>query len=330
MEYASKLRRLGLVSESLRKLDKLDDSGPVLLERAYCHLARWDHSAAAEALLNALTLPMSEKENRSARLKLASSLIGLGAFDSASKWLSDLPEDPKCLELQAQILIARGDYAAANSILKKIPATDVRGRLLMLKWRFVLVLHESPTVQNVRKTEEFRTEARRLGQWEVLRGFDWEVAKTLNDPHLAAKVYFGSPFRALQREILSSPLGALLPSHIIRSDSRWRGQNPKLINPLTGENLPFKSGSSAYRTVMVLLSDYYAPWTVCRLFEALHSDEDFHPEASAKKMQVLLEKVNAKIHNEKIPLELKASPRGFRLRPVNEGMVIVHNDLKAA
>jgi tetratricopeptide (TPR) repeat protein len=342
LEYAYGLRRVGLVSESLRLLDRrMPPSAKTSLQKAFCHIQRWDYGAAAGLLLLALEQHPNENDSRTARVNLAASLVVLGEYDAAAKWLSQLEPECRqhsfhhylnCREIRAQIQVLRGDLTGAKTILNdsiiSVGVGEGPAKLLLKKWQHIIAVAQGPREEARRAMADFKQQVRAAGHWESLRSIDWELARVTNDQELAAKVYFGTPFPAFRQQILSSPFGKNMPDHILRTDSRWSGQKPKLINGLTGQNMPFKFGSLPYRTALLMLSDNYQPWTFYRLFDGLFGDETFNPFSSPNRINQICDRIKTELKKDKIPLELRSSGQGFRLRPRDEGAVIVFDEMR--
>jgi hypothetical protein len=341
-EYACGLRRVGLINESLRILDRrMPPSARTSLQKAFCHIQRWDYGAAASLLLLALEMHPGEAESRAARVNLAASLVVLGEYDAAAKWLAPLESECKqhsfhhylnCREIRAQIHILRGDLNGAKAILNdsilSVGAGEGPAKLMLHKWQHIIDMAQGPREQARRAMAEFKQQVRAAGHWESLRSIDWELARVTGDFDLAAKVYFGTPFPAFRQQILSSEFGPSMPDHILRTDARWKGQTPKLINGMTGQNMPFKFGSLPYRTSLLMLSDNYQPWTVYRLFDGLFGEETFDPFTSPNRIYQICDRIKTELKKKKIPLELRSSGQGFRLRPRDEGAVIVFDEMR--
>ncbi|MGE3682200.1 MAG: hypothetical protein AB7G93_10770 [Bdellovibrionales bacterium] len=331
-----------MISESLRTLERMPPSAMNYLQKAFCHIHHWDYATAAGLLLSALESRPGESVSRASRVNLAASLVVLGEHSAAEKWLNELePEcEPhslhhllNCHEIRAQIHFLRGDFDAAKITLRNAEAmlgNDLDGpaRLLLKKWGYIVDVAQTGYSANQPALDEFKSHIRASGHWESLRSLDWELARVLRSPELAAKVYFGTPFRAFRQQILASEFGPSMPDHIVRTDARWKGGEPRLINGLTGQNMPLKFGSLPYRTSLLMLSDNYQPWTVYRLFDGLFGDEVFDPFHSPNRIYQLIDRIRLEIKTRNIPLDIRSSGLGFRLRPRDDGAVIVFDEMR--
>ncbi len=201
---------------------------------------------------------------------------------------------------------------------------------MLKKWEHIIAVAQGPREEARQAMTDFRHQLRAAGHWESLRTCDWELARVTNDSELAAKVYFGTPYPAFRQQVLSSQFGADLPDHILRTDARWKGQRARLINGMTGQNMPARSGSEIFRAAILMLSDNYQPWTPYRLFDGLHPDQDFDPFTSHAQMRDLCSALDKAINKKKTPLELRASSQGYRLRPCGNGAIIVFDEMRIA
>ncbi|MGE4132285.1 MAG: tetratricopeptide repeat protein [Bdellovibrionales bacterium] len=341
IEYASCLRRVGLIEESLRILDRCGEDPAALLQKAFCFVHIWEYPNAAGILLRLISQNPGEREARVARVNLVASLIFLGELDAAEQWLGPLEAECEhtspllhvnCREFRAQIAFLRGDLKAADHLLEEMEKRTANqvgsSRFSIEKWRHVVNLSKDCSDTNLKALNEYRNRARAEGHWESLRSLDWELAKATGDKEMAIQVYFGTPFAGLRRQILSSEFGSIIPDHFVRVDSRWKGEKHRIVNVMTGENMPFKFGSLQYRAMMLLLSDHYQPWTVYRSFDGLFGDEAFNPFSSPKRVYQLLERIRIEVKKQRIPLELRTSGRGFRLRPIHDGVAIVLDEMR--
>lgn len=342
LEYASCLRRAGLHHEALRIFKRHADLPAAQIQSSFCHIQHWDYAQAAAILVGlAEKSSLSAREARVVKVNLVSSLIFLGEMQTAQSWLNAVLPDCQAhsphlyinaLELQTQIHLAQGDLARArgNIALARplIDQQDGTAQMLLEKWEQILNIAENPTDDAIARLGQFREHIRRAGHWESLRSMDWEVARVTGDERLAAHVYFGTPYMAFRRHVLSTPFGRRIPHHYIRVDSRWDGEGERrLVDGVTGENMLFKFGTVPYRVAMLLFSDFYQPWTIYRIFDGLFPDEAFNPFSSPKRLYRLLERARAEIQSKNLPLEMQTSGNGFRLRPKDDGAVVVYETM---
>jgi tetratricopeptide (TPR) repeat protein len=337
IEYAGCLRQVGLLNEAGRLLERIEPGTDSLMQQAFCYTHGWDYAQAANILLQVLARPnLSERESRIARVNLVSSLNVLNQFEASQQWLRELASECQkhhphlyvnCLELQAQIHHAQGDLAAASETLddaeKHSPQQPGHSGILIEKWRHIVALTDEVTPERLKAFENFKQRVRSLHHWESLRSLDWELARALHNGDLATQVFFGTPYNGFRRQILTSEFGENLPWAYFRADARWQGARGKIINPMTGENMPFKFGSLQYRATMLLMSDNYRPWTVYRMFDGLFGEEAFNPFSSPKRIYQMVERIRDEVIKDGLPMELKTVGKGFRLRPCGDGVIVV-------
>lgn len=335
IEYAACLRRLGLTHQALRALRGVGDQPQALLHQAYCFVQEWNYHASCALLLKFLELEPAPREALVAKVNLITGLIFLNEWDTAEQWLDEV--EPlcriesnhlllNCQELRVQILHHRGRLDEARRCLEQAGklAAGERGvtPLLLEKWGHIVNFDGSEASRA--RLREFQEKVRREGHWETLRHLDWEMASAFEDGDLAKQVYFGTPYPAFRHMILASPLARLIPPQTLRSDARSL-KNALVVDGLTGENMPFKFGSLPYRTLMLMGSDAYQPWTVFRIFDGMFPDEDFDPFSSANRVYQLLDRMRSEIAEAELPIEIQSSGRGFRLRPLGTGAIVLHD-----
>lgn len=326
LEYANGLRRIGLINESLRILDRLPPTAKTTLQRALCHMQRWDFGTAAGHLLLSLETSSAEHEIVTAKVNLALCLAFLNELDAAEKWLAGLAANPTIWEIQAQIESRRGNWPTVLKMTEE--HAEGVSAFLLRKWKHVMALAQNKNSESLGALHEFKQQIRSAGQWESLRHLDWEIALATDDKELAARVYFGSPHLAFRQQILASRFGPKMPDYILRTDSRWNGQHPKIINGLTGQNMPFSYDSLPFRASLLMLSDCYQPWTIYRLFDGLFPEENFDPFKSVKRLQGIVSKISTEVRKRKTPLEIRQSAQGYRLRPCDEGAIIIFDEMR--
>jgi len=338
IEYSSCLRRLGLIRQAHRTLERVIDQPQARLHQAFCYVHEWDYSSSCASLLKFLEGNPPARETLVAKVNLIAGLIFLNEWDTAEQWLDEVEkqcrEDSKhmflnCQEFRVQIHHHAGRLDEARRVLKEAWSSaggqDGVTTLLLEKWRHIIALtaKDQDAEQSLRA---FQAKVREAGHWESLRHLDWEMATALGDGELAKQVYFGTPFPAFRRMILSSQLAAAIPPQTLRSDAR-SNEGARVVDGLTGENMPFKFGSLPYRTLLLMCSDAYQPWTVYRIFDGMFGDENFDPFTSPNRVYQMVNRIKDEIEHDKIPLEVQSSGRGFRLRPLGGGALVLHDKM---
>lgn len=341
LEYATCLRKVGLIHEALRILGNGQPTATWRLHQAYCHIQAWDYPKANEVLESALSHKPDTPTSRLIRINLVAACIFLDRFQEALNLLKDLEKECAesslhllfmCHLLHSQVAYRMGNTRLALRRLEELNQSTAKeagpSRLLIEKWLITARLSLSDDAQNRTALEDLRRNLRRGRQWETLRGLDLEAAIALNDRDLATRVFFGTPYPALRQKILNSPLGTQLPRVYAFRDSRSEGPDEITINGLTGENMPFKFGTLPYRAMMTLMADLYHPWSYYRIFDMLFSDQAFEVEISPKRVHQLARRIRKECEIKGIPLDLVSTENGYRLRVRKGARFIMYNEMR--
>lgn len=326
VEYATNLRRLGLINQCRRVLENSKADSIKLLHLAFCSIHQWDYPRALTELTEYLAQPkLDQKLRLIAQVNLISCYIYTENLDLAFKTLNEvLPDCEKvyphlflnCLEMQGQLRIFNKDFEGAHDSLNKasILAGDQQGFTTnqIEKWDWILRVLQTEIDPQGEEISLFRQRIRREGDWETLRHFDWQMGKATNNLHQIQSAFFCSPF-AKFKELFKEPM----PRFMTRVDPRFDGE-PFFINSLTGEGLSLPFGLTEHRLLILMLSDKYQPWSVQRIFDFLYSDEFFDPFNSPRKIYQLVDRLEKNIKSNP-GLELSHARTGYRLRPLGAG-----------
>lgn len=286
-EYAALLMKIGSIEEAIGRLgDVRDPRGRLYL--GFCHLNRWDFAAAVPTLEAYLDDRPAPYDALIAKVNLASALIALDRHQSAADLVSEGLEIARTerygrllanlLEMRAQIALAAGDLAAAERDLAL--ALDLIGRqktndqLYLLKWRAVI---EARRDGETAALDEFRDLAKSRGEFESVREAEYQKLKIVYDEHLAQSLHFGTPWpwfrERLAREV---PQFRARPTYQLGAGSELH----------LGRGL-------IDRLVATLAQDFYAPWSLGRLFARLYPGEHYHYLHSPNRVHQLIYRARA-------------------------------------
>lgn len=325
VEYATNLRRLGLIHQCRRVLGSSASTPLKNLHLAFCSIHHWDYPAAQQELQEYLKQKPDVKMRLLAEVNLAAAHIYNGNLEMAEELLRRISPDCEriyphlylnCLELNGQLLMIQKRLNEARKSLDK--ATSLVGEQegfttnQIEKWDWILRVHEGSIDPAGSEVSLFRQRVRRAGDWETLRHFDWQLAKASGNLHQIQSAYFCTPYEKF-KALFVEPM----PRFMTRVDPRFDGE-PFYINSITGEGLDLPFGLTEHRLLVLMLSDKYQPWTVQRIFDFLYSDENFDPFTSPRKIYQLVDRL-AKNVSSNPGLELSHSRIGYRLRPLDAG-----------
>jgi len=334
IEYASTIRRAGLIHQSLRLLGRVQNHPLVHLHRGFCHINVWQYREAKAELEQYLKSgDPADYQHLVARVNLMSAHIALNEFEPALRLFADLEPVMKTQspylaaglsELRAQIHFFRGEDEACLNRLQQIERENAQqpGAFLFMvkKWRTLCQARMKPDPE---LAAAFRAEARREGQFENLRFFDLYWALMHDDKKLLGHVYFGSPSEAFRRLIPWQPAE---PAHV------WAGREAgggPAADPydMSAYDLPF--GLTLHRLALMLMSDFYQPWSVPRIHDLLFAGEIYDPDVSTKKVYNLIARLKKELP-ESSPYDLRAGDAGYRLRPRFAGGIVIHRAMTFA
>ncbi len=330
IEYASTIRKAGMIKQCRLLLDRVPPCADVHLHRAYCFTHEWDYPAAQTELEKYLSHQgVGEYQRWVATTNLISSMVANGHTESALIMLTDLKteigEQSRTLylnlcEIQGQAYFQIGDYESCLAILEELEKTyrdeSSTSMLFVNKWKTLCQGKIQPNEEDARV---FRTKARSMGHFESLRHFDLVWAQLTNNENLLKYAYFGSPMQAFRAKF---PAEAKTFGSMLWAGAGFAAGGPT-VDPidLSARDIPF--ALNLHRTTLILLSDFYQPWSLYRIHDALFFDEIFDPEETPKKIYQQLSRLG-KLLSEDSPLTLSTSPFGYRLRPSKECATWVH------
>jgi len=318
IEYASTIRRAGLVNQSLLILDRVPNSNEAHLHRAFAHITLCNYAKAKDHLELYLLAPgLKDSDRRVALTNLMAAYVTLGEYDSAEEiyrtHYAEFRREHRHLsvaldELLGQLYFFRGADQQCLETLNRIESENAGEQSALMffvkKWRTLVLARMG---KNDGSEVEFRKMARSEGHFEGLRQFDLFWALLKGDSNLLKYVFFGSPlsgFRAMipaeiSDESLITP-AQKIPGEIIDAYD------------LSSFNLPF--GLNLHRLCLLLLSDFYRPWTIERIHDTFYSHEVFDPVLSSKKIYQMILRLKRQIPNDS-HLELVSTKNGYRMRP---------------
>ena len=329
IEYASSVRRLGLINQALILLERAPDLPKTHLNRAFCYIHYWDYEKAQVELIAFLKSPeLSKKQQLVGKVNLLTCLVENKEYVRALNFLDDFEaecaeESPhlllNCEETRGQILFKMGKYEEALKVLEavKVQTHEEQGQasLFIEKWLILtkialgILLPISPEVL------EFKKQVRREGFWEVMRDFNWQQARLTNNTTLMRHVFFGTPYNCFREHILNDANPLVFEESFNWMDSRSSEETTEIFNFFEVSKIPMAYGKSVHRLLMLLASDFYQPWSVVRIFNHLFPEELFDPTTSLKKVYRLIEQLQKIINKENIKLSLESTSNGYRLRP---------------
>ncbi len=323
LEYASSIRKIGLVRQSKLLLERSGQGKDQSLYLAYAEVHEWNYAAARQHLLAHIhNFSLNERESIVAHLNLASCSLFLGLFDEASREIGYLSKmDAKNYfqfflnyrELLGQFHLLQGDFKKAETIfdeaLKLSGDQQSNTSLFIKKWQ--LVTEAADGEFNMDAISSLKREIRKSLHWETLRDFDYHIARFQKNTELLKQVYFSTPYEGYRQRMR---LQTGLEFESMGTYQLARGESTSNIDPLQmfSEKLP--SGMLLHRLFLLFLADGYRPWSIPRIFDYLFCGEVYNPISSPKKIYALTAKLQKFIEESDMGLRLESTIYGYRLR----------------
>ncbi|MCB9072824.1 MAG: hypothetical protein H6623_04315 [Bdellovibrionaceae bacterium] len=333
-EYASSIRKIGLIRQCRILLDRAGEGKEQELYRAYSEVHEWNYKDAKTHFDHYLaTYNLSERERIVTFLNLVSCNIFLGNFEIASQQLGELSKINEqeyfqfylnYRELLGQFYLAQGDTQAASAIfnesLDKTTEQNSTTVLFLKKWLIITKCAEGEYYKE--GIDRLKREIRKACHWESLRDFDYHLARYQQNVGGLRQVYFNTPF-AGYRERMERQTGLNLhqePYFIVQ-----RGEGDQTAEPFDAEALNLKLGMLPHRLLLLLLSDSYHPWSIPRIFDYLFAEEIYNPNSSPKKIYALTAGLQKSL--EGTPLRLESTVYGYRLRLNENAKVKIYSNM---
>lgn len=332
-EYASSIRKIGLVRLSKELLERAGEGKEQSLYRAYADIHEWNYTSAREHLHTHIhNFQLTERESIVAQLNLASCNLFLGLFDEAAKVLGQLSQiDSKNYfqfylnykELLGQFHLLQGDFKKASLIfdeaLKLSGEQQGNTSLFIKKWQ--LVTEAAIGEVDTDSIQSLKREIRKSLHWETLRDFDYHIARFQKNTAMLQQVYFSTPYEGY-RERMKIQTGIDFSN--MGNFSLTRGEPISSFDPLKifSEKLP--TGMLLHRMLLLFLSDGYRPWSIPRIFDYLFCNEIYNPVTSPKKIYALTAKLQAYIESANCGMRLESTVYGYRLRLKENAAIIIY------
>jgi len=334
MEYASSIRKLGMVQQCLNLLERVSEHKEKYLYQGFCHVHNWDYLKAQECFEKFLMQGgLSERESVVARLNVISCYIFNGALDDADRAINAIEPLCKdkyfqfylnCQEMRGQISIRNNRLMEASAVLAR--AHDAAKKetgttsLFLEKWKLIAELPLPSAHPKDAQIAAFRKTIRLQGHWETLRDFDYHVAMFQKDSALLNYVYFGTPFESFKKRIAQNHPGQIHDHYAWTAGSTAT----QTLDPLDCgiEVVPF--GLIQHRLLLVLLSDFYRPWSLQRIFDSLFPSEIYDVDSSPKRIYGLIKKLQDNLKSLALPFDLQSTIHGYRFRPRAGGSILIY------
>jgi hypothetical protein len=341
-EYAANCSVVGSPAEAARILDELLKKRPNSVTTLECalwhHLSQYeyDQAAATAEVLRVLQpsgRPLGNVEleeiirtlrGRHRDSQRAETLIqALLQDESKPRWLRNA-----ACQLRAEKLLyldrdMEGALNEVKALESRIPGHNSVGLTLMGAMISILLGRE--VARNRERIRAAEASARAAGNSYSLQGVDAYRAMILGDREAMLRQVFGNSFRGMLDLVRSRWTGdQSFPEFIdwkVTADG-WRraeGLESQVLDLDTGKvsdhgvDRELRMSGLPLRALQVLASDFVAPVRERSLFEALYPGESFTPLSSPMRIHAILGRIRLWASTHRLPLEIEARQRTFRL-----------------
>ena len=308
-EFAACLLEVGAMAESKLMLAKVASNYPrAQFYRALLCFKEWDYESACPILESYLHTLEPSYHRFVVEVNLASALVFTRQYERAKKLLQELkPQLQKneltllygnCLEIESQIHFHLSQHQAALDVLDQasnlLSKTRNMGWLYSEKWKFLnrMALEPNNSSKFFDQYVDLKQLASEMASWETVRELDLHWALHFKDYTRLTHVYFGSPFKNYRQQVKQKAAAIdfdleKVPSYdfqnadsvVIVSDANMRSIEELVL--LDGESL---HNWLPKKLLLVLLSDFYAPFRTGQLFSKLFDGQHYDPESSPDKV----------------------------------------------
>lgn len=331
-EYASSIRKIGLVRQSKKLLERAGSGKEQELYKAYADIHEWNYASARIHLLTHLnSFSLNERETIVAYLNLASCSLFLGLFEDASKELGFLSKINQkdyfqfylnYKELLGQFYLLQGDHKTATTIfaeaLQLAGSQQGNTTLFIKKWQIITEAADGEA--NAQQIAGLKREIRKALHWESLRDFDYHVARFQNNIDGLKHVYFSTPFSGY-RERMCKQTGIQFED--MGAVKMERGNSTSAFDPIHTFVDELPPGMLVHRLMLLFLADGYRPWSIPRIFDYLFCNEIYNPISSPKKIYALTSKLQKFLDSKNLGLRLESTIYGYRLRLREDSAVLI-------
>lgn len=345
LTYALALIRSGLTQEAGILLAAVPDSAAQKhLYLAYLHQTRWEYVDAIPRIRHFVSFQgIPEYELAVANLNLLACLVFAGELNEAENLHSRLSQEAdrqgwelisrSLMELGAQLAVTRMDLGKARRLLEEANSKNIHQdgviELWINKWLAVVALYEKASTENFENLVRVRDAAKTFKHWETIRDCDRVLAEIKHDPQFFNYVYFGTPYQSFRDKMLMACQNwAQAPKTFLLGQS----QGP-VLDLLTARtqtsDCGLKPGQLLHRALIILLSDFYRPISLGRLFAELFPGEYFDAESSPKKINTLIFRLRTWAAEEDVPIQISAENNSFLMSFDGQNFGILLHDISS-
>ena len=337
IEYASCLCRHGLVEESINLLNSIiNESYPeIYYELAIAYISKWDYPSSIPYLIKYLSFKnLSSYKICVGEVNLAAAYIYTNENEKAESLLKKLITKLQkngfnllcgnALELLGEIYLSKGELDHAMKLFnesgEKLQSSNPRYQLYLEKWKVIIkMLKENGSPESLQECDGLRKKAAALHDWNSLREIELYKAVVTKNTEAILNLYYGVASAEYRKRILliwRAPLP--IEEYYDRKIGPGAALATKVFDIAAGKDLQteaqLKPGQGMHRLLQALTSDFYAPFLTTKIFSHVFKDVFYNPATSPQQVHQVVNRLNDWFVENKIPLTVKHSKAGYRLR----------------
>lgn len=336
-EYAGCLLEIGALGEARTILKETRGQAA----RANFYLAllafkEWDYQGAQPLLESYLNQIPDDYHALVVRVNLLACYVINRNHDKALLMLGELrPRLEKAnhhlllgntFEIESQLYYQQNDHSRALLCLEKsesfLSGAKNMGWLYCKKWQFLNHLKTSDRASRAKDVENERKAltdlASRMASWETVRDLDLHWALHTQDAPLLHRVYFGSPVSRYRERVkdLASKVGITVPPNAVFKGSGRQSSGKIQMHDLRPQEFLTESDGSflVKKLLLILASDFYAPFRVGQVFSQLFPDEFYDVETSPDRVFQLVRRSRNWLGENRWHAEIAGDSNGYQLQ----------------
>ncbi|MGZ3791619.1 MAG: tetratricopeptide repeat protein [Bdellovibrio sp.] len=330
IEYSGALNQMGLVSEARELLIPLQSQPQALLQIGLSYFQEWDHESAIPFLEKIVS---KNKDISEYELLVATVNLHIAYSFSASEkiLLSEMMDLKARLQSRDLILLngvvqqiigrywtnqknyieARKAFAEGQAMLSKMMTQD---HLILRKWLLVNeTIGGNDLSKQIADWKKLKEDALGAANFETVRECDYYCGTLFNDQKTLSFCYHGTPYKSYRQRfsLLPEPAGIKLWKDQKISCTEFENQISLDDHIFShNSNLPPKLIRNTFRA---LISDFYKPMTVARLFKKIYPNDYWNPHSSPLLIRQALFRLRAYLAQEADDILIKCNHGYFEI-----------------
>lgn len=337
-EYGCALVQLGLTEEAYEVLGNIDSKQfpMTLLYRALGNFSEWNYHAAVPLLRDFVQAKILDPYQRLVgRVNL---LVALAYTEPSEKLFDDLEvllketQREKLVLLEGVVNQVRGrllttlnQYSKASKVLEagleKMKLVETFDRFYLEKWQLINeVRGAGATTSREEKFARLASRARALRDYETARDCDFYRSSFFQRPENLNFCFYGTPYSAFRArfeklEVQPEVWLEMGRTGILSAKIKLSKSEEKRISDI---NETLHPGRLLHRLFLTLVSDFYRPITVPRIFRSVFHGQYWNPATSPIQVRQAIFRLRRALKKSKLGMTVGQKNQGYFLIAENE------------